>query len=112
MRVVVRRHGGVGKRRGATPATALAGELSQVLDGRLSGARFDVRYATERVNMDACDMRVVPQSPFNELHARGAAPASQWDGERLYVAGSCPGVGGWYMCHGMITRACSGQAVR
>jgi len=105
MRVIVRRNSRVRQGRRTTTSAALAGELSQLLDGRLTRSRFDVRYAVARFNVDARDMRMSPQTFLQELDARGAAPASDWDGQRFYVVPRLRRVNRWCTCHGMNTGA-------
>jgi len=94
VRVVVRGQGRVGQRRRTAAAAALAGEFGKLFDCDLSAASSDVRYAVERINVDACDMRMFVRTVLDELDARRAASPSNWDGERLYVVGSLRDVGG------------------
>jgi hypothetical protein len=58
-----------------------------------------VGYAVCRINVDARDMRMVTQPPFQELNARGTAAPSDRDAERFYVVASLRRVNGWCMCH-------------
>jgi len=56
--VIMRGNGRVRQRRRTAAAAALPGEISKLLDGRLTRSRLDARYAVKRVDVDACDMRM------------------------------------------------------
>lgn len=62
---------------------------------------FDVRYAVQRIDMNACDVRMFPQAPLDELNARGTAPSTNCNAERFYVVASFRSVKRWRMCHEM-----------
>jgi len=83
MRVVVRRNRRVWQRRRTATAGAHTRNLSELRYGCLPQASFDLRYVVARINIDAFDVRMFPQTVLNELDARRAAPTSDGDAQRF-----------------------------
>jgi hypothetical protein len=68
---------------GATGA-ALARDLRKLVDGSVDRG-FDVRYAVQCINVNACNVRLFPQPPLHQLNTRCAGLASDCDAEGFHL---------------------------
>jgi hypothetical protein len=61
--------------------------------------RLDVGNLIHRVDVHACNMRMLAEALRYEFNACGAAPPSDWDDQCFYVVVSWRKVRRWCACH-------------